>query len=210
MKNAYILGLTLILLLGLAGCININKINTNFRRIDEAWLLDYQKTEDEYRCRIVAADKIETAKALRAAFIALNMPVKEDNLDNGSITSVVEAPRPLTKDEWKSVAEVETPRMKSIAGWMFTLPDNPKGYFITIRANFQEIKEVGTIVLLNYRLDNPEYRKLGIEPSECAPPDAVRLGSLKFWRTLDDILQKNGASKVRQRLPSEEKRKLAF
>ncbi len=194
----------------MAGCININKINTNFRRIDEAWLLDYQKTEDEYRYRIVAADKYETARALRAAFISLSMPVKEENLERGSITSVVEAPRPLSKEEWKSVAQVETPRMKEIAGWMFTLPDNPKGYFITIIAYFQEIKGVGTIVLLKYRLDNPEYRRLGIEPSECAPPDAVRLGSLKFWRTLDDILQRNGASNVRQRLPTEEKRSIAF
>jgi hypothetical protein len=100
------------------------------------------------------------------------------------------------------VKEFENPRLKEIGGWMFYFPDDPKGYIISIRAT---VKPIGkkTFVSLDYELSMPEYERLGIRASKVAPPSAVKIGSLKFWNKLDNLLKDVSLPKTRNRTPEE-------
>jgi hypothetical protein len=196
--------LLLCVVLATSGCINVAKINTGFRRIDQLWALEYQRTEDEYRYRILDCTPDVAYSCIKDAFLTLGMPIKSASLTSGYIECEAEAPLPLTRDEWRLVAKEESPKMKEAAGWMFTLPDNPRGYFVTVRAAFKPISGK-TLVLLQYRLDHPEYRKIGFEPSVHAPPTAVQLGSLKFWAAVEHAMEVKSMDAPRKRTTEEKK-----
>lgn len=186
----------------LTSCISIPEINDKFAQIDRVWLLDYQKNEDIYRYRVIDAPYLNTFSEIKKAFIALNVPVMAANFEKGEIYGQTEAPTPLTKEEWLQVTEFENPRLKEIGGWMFYFPDDPKGYIISIRAT---VKPIGkkTFVSLDYELSMPEYERMGIRANKTAPPSAVKIGSLKFWNKLDNLLKDVSLPKTRNRTPEE-------
>lgn len=84
------------------------------------------------------------------------------------------------------VVEIENPRLKEIAPWYIQLNDDPSKYIVTVKATLRPFKD-GTFVLLDYGLDAPEYRRLGIIQSRHAPPAAVKVAAEKFWQTLTKI-----------------------
>ncbi len=192
----------ILLCLFLTSCMTVPEINDKFAQIDRVWLLDYQKNEDIYRYRVIDAPYLNTFSEIKKAFIALDVPVMAANFEKGEIYGQTEAPTPLSKEEWLQVKEFENPRLKEIGGWMFYFPDDPKGYIISIRAT---VKPIGkkTFVSLDYELSMPEYERLGIRASKIAPPSAVKIGSLKFWNKLDNLLKDVSLPKTRNRTPEE-------
>jgi hypothetical protein len=151
------------------------------------WQLEYQKTEEDFRFRVVDAEFDVTYDAVRKTFLDLGLPIQKSSIESGAIIAENEAPAPLTADEWKEVARIENPRVKELGGWYFYLPDDPKGYVVTVRASLRRLPQK-TFVLLDYELDSPKYRALGYTPSRAAPPLAVQLGSTKFWSHLEKRL----------------------
>jgi hypothetical protein len=120
---------------------------------------------------------------VKKTFLDLGMPIQKSDVNKGIIVAENEAPHPLTREEWEQVVKVENPRVKELGGWMFSLSDKPDGYIVIVIAVLKSIGEK-TFVLLDYELDMPRYREMGISPSRHAPPLAVQLGSSKFWSRL--------------------------
>lgn len=120
------------LVASLSGCMTLVDIDAAFRRIDRAWQLDYQKTEDEFRYRIIDADLDVSFSAVRKTFLDLGMPVQRVSLEKGEgvVIAENEAPTPLSRDEWIEIAKAENPRVKELGGWAFYLPDDPKDYIV--------------------------------------------------------------------------------
>jgi len=186
----------------LTGCVSLPEIDAGFRRIDRVWQLEYQQTEDEFRYRVVDGDYLAVFGAVRKTFIDIGMPVQSALVDKGLMIAENTAPAPLTLEEWKKVAESEGPRLKQIGGWMFAISDNPTEYVVTVRAT---LRPVGgkTFVRLDYELEAPQIRAMGVTPSKHAPPLAVQIGSLKFWSALEKNLGAVSMKAPRRRSSSE-------
>jgi len=187
----------------LSGCVSLAEINSSFRRIDMAWDLDYQRTEDEFRARVVDAPYPVVYEAMKKAFLDLGMPLAERSLKDGMLVARNAAPNPLTIDEWKEVRKVEEPRMKEIGGWYFVFKDDPKAYIVTVAAMMKALGTEKTLIVIEYELDAPELRVHGVEPSKRAPPTAVRLASLKLWASLNNRLSEVKLPEARRRKPIE-------
>ena len=190
MKNYFLIVIKIFILLSiflLQACMSIPEMNAKFAEIDRAWLLEYQKHEDLYRFRVIDAPYDQTFIKIKKASIELGLPIIASDYDTGVIIAQANAPLPLSQEEWLMVKEQENPRVKEIGGWMFYLEDDPRDYILTVKATVKRLQDK-TLVLLDYELDMPEYRAMGINPGKVAPPTAVKLGSLKFWNKLDSLL----------------------
>jgi uncharacterized lipoprotein len=180
----------------ISACMSVPEMNTKFSEIDRVWLLEYQKHEDLYRFRVVDAPYGQVFSKVKKNFNALGLPVTSSNIDNGVIVGAVNAPTPLSKEEWLEVREIEQPRVREIGGWMFYMAKDPKDYIITVRVRMKPLGEQ-TLILLEYELDMPEYREMGLTPNKVAPPTAVKIGSMKFWQKLDELLNSEKLPKTK-------------
>lgn len=195
--------LPLIVLVFASGCVTKSDINSSFRQVDELWAVEYQKTEDEYRYRVVGCDVPTAMSAMRKTLLNLGMPITERSYTRDIIIAEAEAPTPLSMEEWKIVVKKEAPRVKEVGGWYMRLSNNPRGYMVKVIASFVA-QEQNTVVILDYELDNPKYRSMGYIPSRHAPPDAVRFGSVKVWDEFVKHLP-DDADAPRKREANEEK-----
>lgn len=184
------------------GCVSIAEINAAAARIDIVWELDYQKSEDEFRHRVIDAKKPEAFEAARKTLINLGVPITKSDFDNGVISARTIAPTPLSPDEWKEIVKKEQPRVKEIGGWFMTMPDDPSVYFINATVKLISNGQ-STFVQLEYELDSPKYRAMGIQLSKRAPPLAVQLAAAKFWIGMEGRLKEIGAPAPRMRNPNE-------
>lgn len=172
------------------------------RRIERSWQLDYQRSEDKFRHRVVDAGFVPVMLAVRETFLELGMPVQGLSLEQGVIVAENSAPNPLTATEWLEVAKIERPRLTQIAGPMFILPDDPAGYIVTVKVAVRELKGK-TFILLDYEIEAPRLRRMGVQPAKYAPPLAVQLASAKFWAGLEKRLRSAKAPLPRQRSKQE-------
>ena len=152
----------------LSGCVSIADINERYYLIGKAWQLDNQRTEGEYRHRVIEAPYIETFHSIKKTFLALGMPVEESSISKGILYAENIAPFPLTHDEWLEVKRIETPRLKEIGGSLFKFEDNPKTFTITVRATLSPMGD-RTLVTLDYVMDSKKLRSYGITPTPHAP-----------------------------------------
>ena len=186
----------------ISGCATVGEINSGFRKIDRMWALEYQKTEDLFRYRVIDAPYDIVYSQVKMTFLDLSMPLIVRDYNKGILIAENEAPKPLTQEEWIKVKKEESPKTKAEAGWLFYLPDDPSGYIVTVKAKLLD-KGDKTLVLLDYRMKNPEHEEMGFEPSEYAPPLAVQLGSIKFWNALKQRLTSVSLPAPRKRAKSE-------
>ena len=191
-----------VLFLFLTSCMTIPEINDKFAEIDRVWLLEYQKHEDLYRSKVIDAPYLNTFSQIKKAMVELGMPVMVADFEKGLIIGQASAPTPLTKEEWLQVREYEQPRVRDIGGWMFYMPEDPKDQIVTVRVSVKPIANK-TFILLEYEIDYPEYKRMGIKSGKIAPPSAVKIGSLKFWNKLDNLLQDVKLPKTRNKNPDE-------
>lgn len=198
-----VLGLLILAGCTLSGCVSIEDANSAFRRVDRVWQLDYQKTEEELRQRVVDSDIATTYNAVRLTFIDLNLPVRNGSIESREIVGENEAPAPLTKEEWLEVVKIENPRMREIEPWWMYLPDNPNKYIVTVKATLRPVQDK-TFVLMEYTLDAPELRRRGVVANQYGPPTAVKMAMEKFWRTLTSRLSAINIKEPRRRSPEEE------
>jgi hypothetical protein len=183
----------------LSACVTVPDVNQSFRRIDRVWALEYQKMESSVRVRVIDDDFITVMRAVRGTFLELGMPINELNLESGDISAICDAPTPLTDTEWLAVVETEKVRVREIGGWYMSLSEKPVGYVLTVKAKVKRLRE-GSLVVLDYSLSHPEYSSMGFEPAKHAPPEAVRIGSFKFWTLLE---QRMGRKKLRLQSPAD-------
>jgi hypothetical protein len=60
-------------------------------------------------------------------------------------------------------------------------------------------------LILDYELDMPKYRQMGLQPSKCAPPAATQIASQKFWLTLESSLATENHGGPRKRTAGEKR-----
>ncbi len=196
------IAIALLLALFFSGCINIADVNTAFRRIDRVWQLEYQRSEDELRWRVIEADLPTAYLAVRLTFIELGLPIQEESLKDRIIIAENEAPAPLTLEEWKDVAKQENIKLRDIAPWYMTISDDPKKYIVTVKATLHSYQD-RALVLLDYTLDAPELRRQGVIPNKYAPPTAVKIATNKFWLALKKQLEHMNVKEPRRRQEKE-------
>lgn len=71
------------------------------RKVDRSWQLEYQRTEDETRYRVVEGDLFNTFKAVRMTFLDLGLAIQNESVEKLTILAQNEAPAPLSKEEWR-------------------------------------------------------------------------------------------------------------
>lgn len=164
------------------GCVSNERINKGFRDIDNAWATELQERQAKLSATFNAPRR-QVTLATTSALRSLGMKILESNEHDGIVVAKSEAPKPLTKQEWRAIADAEKNRVKEVGGWMFTVPRNPSGYFITVIARLQQLGSA-TAVALEYRLEMPRYEQYGLEPSRNVPPDAAILGSERIFNEI--------------------------
>jgi hypothetical protein len=194
MKPNQLPGVVLIYLLTFTGCITIADINDSVRRLDRLWLLEYQRTEDEYRYRVIEADSATTYRAVRSTLLDLGLAIQKSSTDPLFVTAESQASTPLSKEEWLEVRRIENWKLSQTEPWYMQLVEDPNDYIVTIQATMKPLKD-STLVIFDYTLDSPKLRRAGINPNKYAPPTAVRIASEKFWNRLADRLE---SMKIRQ------------
>ena len=188
----------------LTGCVSIQDINSGFYRIGKAWQLENQRTEDEYRYRVIESDPITVFEATKKTFLALGMPVQSSDLEAGVLFAENVAPAPLTQEEWLEVKKIETPQLKELGGQLFYFSDNPKAYVITVRAQIKPLKGGNVLLIVDYLMSSPELKRIGVQVTPQAPPSAVKFGSAKFWNQLDKEIRARGIAAPKMRKWSDE------
>jgi len=194
-KISHLPGAVLIFLFTFTGCITIADINDFVRKIDRVWQLEYQRTEDEYRYRVIEADSATVYRAVRLTFLDLGLAIQKESTEPMFIRGESEAPTPLSQEEWLEVRQIEGPKLSEL-GWMgsFGLVKDPSDYIVTIQITMKSYKD-STFLVLDYSLDAPKLRRVGINPQKYGPPTAARLAAEKFWHKLADRLE---AMKIKQ------------
>ncbi len=175
----------LLMLLTLTGCVSIDGMNSKFREVDNVWTIENQKLDAKYYHRTVDATYEVTFDAVIKTFNDLGLPVNKSSFEKGYVITRNAAPKPLSKEQWAEVREIENPKVKEIS-WMVEIQKNPKDQFVTIKASIENHGNQ-TDVNLDYYLDAPKYEDMGMIPPRQAPPHAVKLVSKMFW----DKFEKN-------------------
>jgi hypothetical protein len=104
----------LLLLFALVGCVSRSDVNRAAFALEAAWQNDYEAVLDEDGIRRYALPRAEAFDALLATAKRMRMVVREVDEKRGFIMLAALAPTPLTQAEWKSVYEMELPRMRKI------------------------------------------------------------------------------------------------
>jgi predicted small secreted protein len=184
MKRFRLFGALASLSMLLSGCMTIEGMNSDMRKIDTAWSLESQKYGAGQLHRLVSADYETTFNAVKKTFTDLQMSIDKVSTEKGFLISKNEAPKPLTITQWNEVRELENPKLSKIAGWMYSIPEHPKGQFVTIKASVKSVDNQSEISL-DYFLEIPEYEDMGIIPPKHVAPHAVKLASEMFWKQLE-------------------------
>src|SRR6266850_5026702 len=163
MKLNQLPGVVLIYLLTFTGCITIADINDSVRRLDRLWLLEYQRTEDEYRYRVIEADSATTYRAVRSTLLDLGLAIQKSSTDPLFVTAESQASTPLSKEEWLEVRRIENWKLSQTEPWYMQLVEDPNDYIVTIQATMKPLKD-STLVIFDYTLDSPKLRRAGINP----------------------------------------------
>jgi hypothetical protein len=185
-----------------SGCVTVGDINDGMQRIDRIWQAEYQKTEDEFRCRVVDCEYSIIFKNVRATLLEMGFTIDGEEFKKGIISVSANGPCPLTKEEWERVADYEQPRVKEMGGWYFDMHGDPKTYVISADIIMVPLRGKA-VIRLDYSLSNPKYERMGITPAKHAPPLAVQLASVRFWNILDKKLKFEDLPKLRRRTKSE-------
>ena len=151
-------GLVLVFLLTLTGCLTIADINDATRRVDRVWQLEYQKTEDEYRYRVIEADSATTYRAARLTFLDLGLAIQKSSTEPLFISAESQAPTPLSKEEWLEVRRIENWKLSQTEPWYMQLVEDPSDYIVTIQATVKPLKN-GTLVILDYTISTARPRQ---------------------------------------------------
>lgn len=187
----------------LSGCISIEDVNEAILRVDKVWHAEYADLADTHRQRIVDAPYEVAMQAVQGVFDDFEMAFVVESAATGHIISESDAPKPLSADEWREIAAEETLRVREVGAWYLDVPESPAGYVVQLQAKITPIDAQRTAVALDYTLDNPSYRRLGVVPSQYAPPKAVQIATNKFWKRLGERLSAVGTPNPRKRKPSE-------
>ncbi len=182
MKKILVLGLVA----SLTGCMSIEGMNADLAKIDQVWGGE-NKLVSAQRVRTVDTDYNTAFKAVEKTLIDLQMPIVKSAPDKGFITAKNEAPKPLTKEQWKQVVDAENPRMHDVAGWMYSLADDPKGQFVNTKVAIESTGNQ-TKVSLDYFINVPEYDDLGLITPKNVAPLAEKLACEAFWLQLNKNL----------------------
>ncbi len=142
---------------------SLGDINDILRRIDRTWQLEYQRSEDLFRYRMVDADGTAVLGAMRRTFLDLGMPVQA--IGNGAIIAENEGPTPLSGAEWAAVAKAENPRLLRIAGPQFILAKDPRIYVVIVKATVRDYNGKA-LVILDYALELTKNETDGRSASE--------------------------------------------
>jgi hypothetical protein len=173
----------------LCGCMSIEGMNTDLAKIDQAWEVD-NKAAIAQRSHLVNADYKTTFKAVEKTLNDLHMDVVKVSTDKGFIMSKNEAPTPLTIAQWQQVRTVENPRMSNVAGWMYSLAEDPKGQYVNTKVSIQSTENKSTINL-SYYINVPKYDDMGLITPKNVAPLAEKMACEIFWKQLDINLAKN-------------------
>ncbi len=170
----------------LQGCITINDINQDLKKVDQVWLSEINKFPKDLLKRTVDTPYNKTFSAVKNTFIALNMPITKESVDKGFILSRNKSPKPLTSGQWAEVREAENDKLSEIS-WMITIAEEPEEQYVTIKASIKEVMNQ-SIISLSYYLDAPKMEDMGLVPMTQAPPHAVKILANLFWKELDKNL----------------------
>ena len=185
--------------ISLAGCVSPIEIANYSEMLNNIWLAEFQKSAREQHFRIIEMDSAIAYKSAKDALLELGMPIVAENPVEGIILSSANAPTPLSSDEWRQVVKMENPRVRKISNGTMYLDEDPKGFFIDVEVEVKRIQKNLTRVRLNYRLRNPSYASMGFQLPKFAPPQAALLGSLRYWKVLDEAILKRTGLKGKSR-----------
>jgi hypothetical protein len=193
----------LILPFALSGCVSVTDVNEAIQRVDRVWSAEYNNSADMHRQRIVDAPYDLTMEAVQRVFEDFEMSIVVDSLATGNVVSESVAPKPLSVNEWREIAAEEDVRVKEVGAWYLQVSEDPKNYVVQLQAKVRRIDARRTSVVLEYNLDNPSYRNMGVTPSKYAPPKAVEIATSRFWRKLGERLSEVDAPRPRRQAPDE-------
>ncbi len=151
---------------------------------------------------MIEASSSQTYDEVKRALVEIGLPIIESDLVEGEIFAQGIAPAPLTQKEWELVVEAENQRVKELSdGWLY-LDDDPSDYVLTVKVSILGTDKK-SLVVLDYVLSAPKYEAMGFKMPRVAPPQAVLIGSERFWRTLDNNLRNSSVAPVRQKRKGE-------
>ena len=153
--------------------------------LNQAFQREYERILDERGSRSDVAPRATAFAALEAALRRLGMIVESRDADGGTLTVAAPAPRPLSMDEWRRVAQDDGPLMMRIlcpklGEYCRQIRFEPEDYVIVINAIVLGAANNSSRITLTTRMREIVERP-GVPRREYPPPSGVRMALDKIW-----------------------------
>lgn len=152
----------------------------------------YERILQERGTRTFAAGRAQAFEALDASLRRLGMITEIRDPEVGTLTVAAPAPRPLSAEEWRRVAETDTPMMAAITcpilgEYCRAIRFEPDDYVIVINATVLEPAPGTARISLTTRMREIAPRP-GAPRRDYPPPTGVRMALDKIWGQFDQEL----------------------
>jgi hypothetical protein len=178
-----------VMMLALGACVSMADLNHSARKIENVWLLEYQKMEIPLRTRVIEGSASDIYLEAKKALVDVGLPVISSDIVQGKLVARGIAPAPLSQEEWLEVVKIEGPRVKELSDGYMYMSEDPSNYILTVTVTVYGTKSKSA-VLVDYELSAPRYEAMGLNMPHIAPPEAVAIGTRKFWTALSTRLAK--------------------
>jgi hypothetical protein len=185
------LGIFSAILVLVAGCTIDNETARNaINAVNKAFGAEYEVILAEKGTRTFKVKRAEAYDAIRVSLARLGMTVEAQDPALGFVSVYAPAPRPLSMEEWRRVADADLPRLREIVSpYVGALPAafiqfEPEGLDIVITGTANEVA-AGTAVSFTARMRETAPPRSGLPRREYLPPTAVRMGLDKMWNELE-------------------------
>ncbi len=169
----------------LTGCMDKSAINADFRRMDQIWGAENEQNVSELEHKIKSTSRKDAVRLVEKTFVDLGMTVMNSSIQDGYVLSKNKAPIPLSDKEWKTVREIENPKLAEYVGWMVSIERDPSAHFVIVKATITDLNTTVCEITLDALMEMPVYVNMGLLPFKELPPYALKIASKKIWSQLD-------------------------
>lgn len=186
-----------IFLVLVTGCVSTQQLQNGMDEIQSFWGEANQKIISSKGARTFSNKTLDCWNAAKESAVQLGFTITEES-NNSLLIAKALTPSPFTVDEYKAIKAIEEPMMQAIAAnhvgkfySNFYYLDEGGNFYVTIKVQITPGTGDKTLVQVTFRIDPKEDIKgLSFNYGHNPPPESVRKGLEKWWRTFESNLIK--------------------
>ena len=164
-------------------CLLVSGCSSGLQNLDNEWGKDNREIQNKLGVKIYNnISKEKAMSAMLVAFQRLDLIVENTDFQTGFISAMANAPKPLTRDEFKQVKNIEDGRARSHA--------------LLFSWNLRDFKSKLSVVFLQTQNDIQISLRANLHfvgdrysfvPVTEFPPEATRIAFVKIWNEFEKV-----------------------